>query len=191
MQLFEALEEAEKQTGLLAKRRIRKAKEAFLEAGNKREAFYEQFGRPTEQNIADLNRYNEIVAERQQLLDDQRLAGKPGIFGIPSQEEFGRMMEALSVEQGRIMSRIRTKENLRAAEQKVDDFSDEQIQAMANQGVAFHFSDVDITKVLPEKLKRTIYGYGFYTTSAGQSNSVFRSYGDRVTLIDTNQLNLL
>ena len=87
--------------------------------------------------------------------------------------------------------RQQTEENLGAAEQKVDDFSDEQMESMAKQGVAFHFGDVDITKVLPEKLKRTIYGYGFYTTSAGQSNSVFRRYGDRVTLIDLNQLNLL
>jgi hypothetical protein len=94
-------------------------------------------------------------------------------------------------ELARSTSRKKTEDNLGAAEQKVDDFSDEQMESMAKQGVAFHFTDVDITKVLPEKLKRTIYGYGFYTTSEGQSNSVFRTYGDRVTLIDTNQLNLL
>jgi hypothetical protein len=191
MRLFDALNEAEKQTGLLAKRRIRKAKEAFLEAGNKREAFYEQFGRPTEQNIADLNRYNEIVAERRQLLDDQRLAGKPGIFGIPSQEEFGRIMEALSVEQGRIMSRIRTKENLGAAEQKVDDFSDEQIQAMVDEGVIFHFTDVDITKVLPEKLKRFALGYGFYFTNYALEDSTYRSFGDRITMVNVEDFNLI
>ena len=189
--LFEALEEAEKKTGPLTKRRIRKAKEAFLEAGNKRQAFYEQFGRPTEQNIADLNRYKEIVAERRQLRDDQRLAGKPGIFGIPSQEQFEIMMKTLDVEQSRIMSRIRTKENLRAAEQRVADFSDEQLQAMADEGVIFHFSDVDITKVLPEKLKRFVLGYGFYFTNYALEDSTYRSFGDRITMVNAEDFNLL
>jgi len=87
--------------------------------------------------------------------------------------------------------RAKTDENLRAAEQRVADFSDEQLQAMADEGVIFHFGPVDITRVIPEKLKRFGLGYGFYFTDYALEDSVFRSLGERVTMADSNELNLL
>jgi len=90
---------------------------------------------------------------------------------------------------------IRTKPEaeaaLRAAEQRVADFSDEQLQAMADEGVIFHFGPVDITRVIPEKLKRFGLGYGFYFTDYALEDSVFRGLGERVTMADSNELNLL
>lgn len=80
---------------------------------------------------------------------------------------------------------------LRAAEQRVADFSDEQIQAMADEGVIFHFSKVDITKVLPEKLKRFVLGYGFYFTDYALEDSTYRSFGDRFTMVNAEDFNLL
>jgi len=103
----------------------------------------------------------------------------------------GEVITEEEVSVARSTDRQQTEDNLGAAEQRVDDFTDEQIQAMADEGVIFHFSDIDITKVLPEKLKRFLKGYGFYFTNYALSDSVYRSFGDRFTMVNVEDFNLL
>lgn len=103
----------------------------------------------------------------------------------------GEVITEEEVSVARSTDRQQTEDNLGAAEQRVDDFSDEQIQAMADEGVIFHFSDVDITKVLPEKLVRFALGYGFYFTNYALENSVYRSFDDRFTMVNNEDFNLL
>jgi hypothetical protein len=103
----------------------------------------------------------------------------------------GEVITEEEVAVARSTSRKQTEDKLGAAEQKVDDFSEEQIQAMADEGVIFHFSDVDITKVLPEKLKRFALGYGFYFTNYALENSVYRNLGDRFTMVKAEDFNLI
>ena len=103
----------------------------------------------------------------------------------------GEVITEEEVSVARSTSRKQTEDNLSAAEQKADDFSDEQIQAMADEGVVFHFSEVDITKVLPEKLKRFVLGYGFYFTNYALADSTYRSFGDRFTMVNVDDFNLL
>jgi len=135
----------------------------------------------------DLTLPSDLTKRDQQVLSLlERLAGQVSRGETITARETGELAEM-----ARSTSRKQTEDNLGAAEQRVDDFSDEQIQAMADEGVIFHFSEVDITKVLPEKLKRFVLGYGFYFTNYALSDSTYRNFGDRFTMVNAEDFNLL
>ena len=88
----------------------------------------------------DLKLSPDLTKRDQQILSLlERLAGQVSRGETVTARETGQLESLSRSTRPATEQRAQTEENLGAAEQRVDDFSDEQIQAMAEEGVAFHF----------------------------------------------------
>jgi len=95
-------------------------------------------------------------------------------------------------ELARSTSRKQTEDNLGAAEQKVSDFTMQEIAGMSENGVVGHFTNEAFDKFLPEFMKTGVYGAGFYFTG---STIIGKHYGKgpnaTISFVDTNDMNLV
>lgn len=95
-------------------------------------------------------------------------------------------------ELARSTSREQTEDNLGAAEQKVSDFSMQEIAGMSENGVVGHFTNETFDKFLPKFMKTGVYGAGFYFTG---STIIGKHYGKgpnaTISFVDTNDMNLV